>query len=129
MRDAPAVAVATPATESDRGDDGPLDQPTLITVTRQDPKDIGQRQVVVRVDAGAPITLMFGDTRTISIAPGRHQLRAHNTLVRKTVPFVIETGEHIEFLITNRASRWGLGLLALVGVAPVYLQIERRARL
>lgn len=99
---------------------------TFVTLTRNDPRDIGQRQVVARIDTGEPITLLFGDSVTVETQPGSHTLKTHNTLVRKTVPFAVESGEHIEFSIVNRASKLALGFLALIGVAPVYLTIERR---
>lgn len=99
---------------------------TFVTLTRKDSRDIGQRQVVARIDDGAPITLLFGDSVTVETQPGTHKLKTHNTLVRKTVPFAVESGEHIEFSIVNRASKLALGFLALIGVAPVYLMIERR---
>ena len=99
---------------------------TFVTLSRKDPRDIGQRQVVARIDDGEPITLLFGDSVTVETQPGSHKLKTHNTLVRKTVPFAVESGEHIEFSIVNRASKLALGFLALIGVAPVYLTIARR---
>jgi hypothetical protein len=99
---------------------------TFVTLTRNDPRDIGQRQVVARIDDGEPITLLFGDSVTVETQPGSHKLKTHNTLVRKSVPFAVESGEHVEFWIVNRASKLALGFLALIGVAPVYLTVERR---
>jgi hypothetical protein len=102
--------------------------PARVTLTRAGADDIGQRQVIARVDDGDPVTLLYGDTRTLEIAPGAHRLRLHNTLVRKNLTFTVEAGGHVEFTIVNRASKLGLGFLALVGVAPVYLTVEQRAR-
>ena len=42
--------------------------------------------------------------------------------------YLAHYGEHVEFWIVNRASRMALGFLALMGVAPVYLTVERRPR-
>ena len=85
-----------------------------VTLTRAGADDIGQRQVIARVDDGEPVTLLYGDTRTLDVEPGAHRLRLHNTLVRKNLTFTVEPGGHVEFTVVNRASKLGLGFLALV---------------
>jgi hypothetical protein len=97
-----------------------------VTLARRDARDSQQRQVEVRLDDGAATTLLYGDTTTIEVKPGRHVLKANNTLVWKRMPFVIGHGEHIEFQLINRPGRLTLGFLALLGVAPLFLTIERR---
>lgn len=100
---------------------------TLVTVSRTHAEDAQQRQVLARVDDGPTTTLMFGDRITIEVEPGSHVLRANNTLVWKRMAFTIEAGEHLEFQLVNRPGRLTLGFLALLGVAPLYLNIERRS--
>ncbi len=97
-----------------------------VTLTRTSAADVGQRQVVVRVDDQAGANLLFGETITRDLAPGEHVLRVHNTLVWKKVPFRVTAGEQVEFLIVNRPGRFTLGFLSLMGVAPLFLSIERR---
>jgi hypothetical protein len=104
-----------------------LDLRAFVTLRRDHPNDAQQRQVIVRVDDGPTATLMFGDRLTVEVQPGRHVLRANNTLFWKRASFSIEAGEHIEFVLVNRAGRLMLGLLATIGVAPLYLDIERRS--
>lgn len=104
-----------------------LDLRALVTLSRDHPGDAQQRQVIVRVDDGPAETLMFGDRVTIEVPPGRHLLRANNTLFWKRASFSIEAGEHLEFTLINRAGRLTLGLLAIIGVAPLYLTIQRRS--
>jgi hypothetical protein len=70
---------------------------------------------------------MFGQTVTFEVKPGLHVLRANNTLFWKKVSFAVEPGEHLEFVLINRAGRLTIGFLALMGVAPLYLTIERRS--
>ena len=89
--------------------------------------DVQQRQVIVSVDDGPKATLLYGDSASWNVSPGSHVLKANNTLVWKKVPFAAEPGERVEFLVANRASRFTLGFLTLMGVAPLYLTIERRA--
>jgi len=97
-----------------------------VTVARTAAGDVGQRQVIVSVDGGTKATLLFGESVSQAITPGEHYLKANNTLIWKTVKFTASPGEHVEFLIANRASRFTLGFLSLMGVAPLYLSIERR---
>ena len=97
-----------------------------ITIARTADADVRQRQVIVSVDYGPKATLVFGESVSFDVPPGEHKLKANNTLVWKSVPFMAAAGEHVEFVIANRATRFMLGFLSLVGVAPLYLTIERR---
>jgi hypothetical protein len=63
---------------------------------------------------------------TMELPAGPHVLKCNNTLVWKTVPFDTTAGESVTFEITNRAGRFALGFLSLVGVAPLYLSIEKK---
>ena len=87
--------------------------------------DVGQRQVYVILDGERIATLMFGQQIARDIPPGRHQLRLNNTLVKKTVEFDAGPGETIEFRFANRAGRFALPFLTVMGVAPLYLTVER----
>jgi len=100
---------------------------TLVTFSRRHPRDIGQRQVYVRLDGGPSVALLYGQSVTLEVQPGAHCLRAHNTLMWRTENFHVEAGEHLEFLIINRGGPLTFGIAALLGAAPVFLKIERRS--
>ena len=117
--------IESPSPDSPVETDDQLDLRARVTLARDSPTDAQQRQVIARVDSGPSSTLMFGDRVTIDVAPGSHVLHANNTLFWKRVPFAIEPGEHLEFRLVNRAGRLSLSLLALLGVAPLYLEIEQ----
>jgi hypothetical protein len=97
-----------------------------VTIARTSQADVGQRQVIVSIDAGPKETLLFGESASFEIAPGNHALKANNTLVWKTVPFSAAPGEHVRFDIANCATRFTLGFLSLIGVAPLSLRIDRK---
>ena len=83
------------------------------------------RQVVLTLD-GEPLgTLLFGQRVTREIPPGHHRLRAHNTLVWKTVEFDASSGEHVRLSVVNRAGFGSMALVALLGVGPLYVTRER----
>ena len=96
-----------------------------ITLTRTHADDCGQRQVVCTLDGGPKITLVFGDSFTQEVAPGRHHLRIHNTLFWKNEDFTIEPGEHLEFVIINGARWWTYGVVGYLGAAPLFLTVQR----
>ena len=98
--------------------------PARITLTRTHKKDIQQRQVIVNIDEGEKHTLMFGESVTLDVPPGEHVLKAHNTLVRKSLPFTVAEGDQVTFTLINHPGRFTLGFLALIGVAPLFLTIE-----
>jgi hypothetical protein len=100
---------------------------TYVTISREHANDVGHRQVVVQLNREPRVELLFGDSFTQEIQPGSHRLYAHNTLFWKTIRFTAEPGEHLEFVVINRAGPLTLSLLAIAGVAPLYLTIERRS--
>ena len=98
----------------------------VVTIRRVDARDVGHRQIYVRVDDAPNQTLLFGDSIRLEIPPGQHHLKANNTLFWKSVAFEINPNEHLEFTLVNQSSTFGFGVLALLGVAPLRLVIERR---
>ena len=101
-----------------------MSESARVTLTRNHQKDVGQRQVIVTIDEGDKKTLMFGDTVVVDVSAGDHVLKAHNTLVWKTVPFTVASGEHVNFTLINHPGRFTLGFLSLMGVAPLFLTIK-----
>ena len=96
-----------------------------VTLNRTHKKDVGQRQVVVTIDDGAKTTLMFGETATLEIPPGDHVMKAHNTLVWKTVPFDAAPGQDVQFTVWNQPmGGWPMRLLFIfIGAAALKLGI------
>lgn len=100
---------------------------TSVTISRAHPTDVGQRQVIVRLDEGPKVRMVFGDEFTIELQPGRHKLFVHNTLFWKTLHFSIEPGEHIEFIVINTARWWTAGVVGVLGSAPLFLRVVQRS--
>ncbi|MEO8070420.1 MAG: hypothetical protein ABI652_03390 [Acidobacteriota bacterium] len=100
---------------------------TLVTISRAHPSDIQMREVFVRLDGGRRVRLEFGQSFTDEVRPGAHHLRVHNTLVWKNVHFVVEPGEHLEFVVINVGYWWTFGIAGVLGAAPLFLRVERRS--
>ena len=103
------------------------DAPARLSISRNLPSDVQQRQIFIALDGKSFATLTFGQSKASEIAPGPHQLKIHNTLVWKRLAFDARPGETVTFDVANRPGKWLLGALALLGVGPLFLTVERRA--
>ena len=99
--------------------------PATLTIARQSPNDVGIRQVFISLDGKKFGVLLNGESVTKEVAPGEHRMRLHNTLVWKNIPLDLKPGEHARFMVTNRAG-WGtFAMVTVLGVGPIYLEVER----
>src|SRR5512145_952078 len=96
-----------------------------LTVRRQSPEDVRQRQLVVSLDGEPWVTLMYGQSATKELPPGTHRLKVHNTLVWKTHELSVATGEHATLNLVNRAGFGTYAMVSLLGVGPLYVTIDR----
>ena len=101
------------------------DAPATITITRKSAKDVKQRHIFVSLDGESIAEMAFGESVTRQVAPGPHTLRAHNTLVWKTLPCELSAGEHARFVVVNRPGLFTWAMLSLLGTGPIYLTFER----
>jgi hypothetical protein len=97
-----------------------------LTVARNLPIDVQQRQIYITLDGQPWATMLYGQTVTKDIPPGAHTIRANNTLVWKTLSFEAQPGEDVEFNLANRAGRFLISALALLGVGPLFLTFEQK---
>jgi hypothetical protein len=100
-----------------------------LTIRRQSREDCGYREVIVLLDGAHLGILHHGDVMTREIPPGRHRIRAHNTLFSKSLDFTVNVGGHAGFTAENRAG-WGTySMLAFfvgfLGAGPLYLTFKR----
>jgi hypothetical protein len=105
-------------------DGWPVLKPTLLTIHRTSPEDVKTRQVILSLDGKKIGTLMYGQSLTREIPPGRHSLRANNTLVWRTVQFDAAPGAEIHYRCVNRAPHSLYFMLFIFGVAPLYVTLE-----
>ena len=99
--------------------------PAQLIVSRTLDGDCGQRQVYVDLDGQRLGNLLAGERFVQPIAAGRHVLKLNNTLVWKTLEFDAGENEVVEYRFANKAGRFALPFLAVMGVAPLYLAVER----
>jgi hypothetical protein len=99
--------------------------PAAVTVTRTSEEDVKTRQLVPSINGITLTTLLWGDSITCELEPGRHRLRVHNTLVWKTVDFSLAPGEQVFFEVVNRNGFGTLALTVLFGIGPLYVTVRR----
>lgn len=101
--------------------------PSMLTVRRTSKDDVQDRQVYIYVDGEDWATLMYGKTVTREIAPGRHVLKANNTLVRKSVEFDVKPGEHVKFQCINKPHWTAMMFMAFLGAAFLTVRLVRES--
>lgn len=101
--------------------------PTSLTITRTSEEDWKSRQLVVSVDGRGLGELLWGDSLWCELEPGPHRLRVHNTLVWRTIDFVLAPGEQIFYEAINRPGASTYLLLPLLGIGPLYVTLRRMA--
>ena len=136
MNDTPLAAVLTEIEPSEKDIDAVVHDlekswTALITVRRQSKQDVGYRDIFVSLDGESLGILHYGDVITRETTPGRHRLRAHNTLFWKTLEFTLAVDEHASFIAINRAGFGTYSVLAFflgfLGAGPFYLTFERES--
>jgi hypothetical protein len=96
-----------------------------ITVSRRAPSDVKQRHIFISIDGRSIAELGYGQSVTREVPAGTHVLRAHNTLVWKTLHCQFRPGEHAHFIVINRPGLGTWAMLSLLGTGPIYLTFER----
>ncbi len=96
-----------------------------VTISRTNPDDIKQRQIIVKLDGTRLGELMHGDEISRVVEPGPHRLQVDNTWNWKTVALNVAPGEHARFRTVNRMGRFTWFLVGTLGVGPMYVSIER----
>ena len=95
-----------------------------ITVRRTSPRDAGHRQIVLSLDGEPWVTLLNGESATREAAPGRHVLKADNTLTKRACELDLAEGEHAVFVATNHPGP-GMWLFMMLGTPLLRLTLER----
>ena len=97
-----------------------------ITVSRQSPNDFQDRQVYIYVDGEAWGKVRYGQPMTREVKPGRHTVRAFNTLCSHTIEVNVEPGAHARLRCTNGMPKagWLMMIFLHVTYLPVRLEHE-----
>jgi len=100
-------------------------EPARLLVTRSSERDVKNRQIFASLDGESIGDILFGEKIDKAIPPGPHYVRFHNTLFWKTIDFEAKPGETVHFETVNYAGRGFLHIVLIIGVAPLFLAVER----
>lgn len=96
-----------------------------LSITRNRPDDIQDRPVRLWVDGERWDNLPYGRTHSRDIAPGRHVVKAHNTLFGTTIEFEAAPGEEVRLSCGNGLTGGGKLMVLMLGVAYLRVRLEQ----
>lgn len=96
-----------------------------LTVTRNSHDDFQDRQVYLYVDGEEWGKVRYGRPVTREIPPGRHKVRAFNTLFSHTIDIDASPGEHVRLKCTNGLARGGWIMMVIWQIAALKVTLER----
>lgn len=96
----------------------------FVEIVRDTPEDVQDRWVRVSVDGGPEQILRYGQTLRLTLPPGRHRVRAHNTLSSDVVDVSLQDGQTLRMRCHNRFAKGGLLSLLAIGFAYITVRLE-----
>ena len=96
-----------------------------LTIARNGKSDFQDRQVYLFVDGEPWGKVKYGREVTGEIAPGRHRVRAFNTLFSHTIEIDALPGEHVRLRCTNSMPTAGWLMMIFLHVTALSVKLER----
>ena len=96
-----------------------------LTVTRNSHGDFQDRQVYLYVDGELWGKVKYNRPVTREIPPGRHTVRAFNTLFSHTIEIDAVSGEHVRLRCRNGLGRGGWIMMVIWQIAALKVTLER----
>ena len=96
-----------------------------LTVTRNSGSDFQDRQVYLYVDGELWGKVKYGKPLSRDIPPGRHQVRAFNTLFSDTINIDAGPGEHVKLRCSNTLGKGGWIMMVLWQIAALRVKLEK----
>lgn len=96
-----------------------------LTITRNSANDFQDRQVYLFVDDEPWGKVKYGRPVTREIEPGRHRIRAFNTLFSHTIEVDAVPGEHVRLRCSNAMPTAGWLMMIFLHVTALTVKLER----
>lgn len=98
-----------------------------LTISRNGASDFQDRQVYLFVDDEPWGKVRYGHAVSREIAPGKHRVRAFNTLFSHTIEVDALPGEHVRLHCTNGMPTVGFLMMIFLHVTALRPRLERLA--
>ena len=107
------------------GREAPKINNAQLTISRNGASDFQDRQVYLFVDEEPWGKLRYGQALSREIAPGRHRVRAFNTLFSHTIEVDARPGEHVRLHCTNGMPSIGFLMMIFLHVTALRPRLEK----
>ena len=95
-----------------------------IEIFRDTQEDIQDRWVRLFVDDAPAEILRYGETFRREVAPGRHRIKAHNTLSTHTLEVDLAAGQIVRIRCHNQFGKGGPLMMLTIGFAFIKVRLE-----
>lgn len=95
-----------------------------VEIFRDTQDDVQDRWVRLFIDDEPAEILRYGETFRRQVAPGRHRLKAHNTLSKDVIDFDALPGQTIRIRCHNHFARGGILMMLTIGFAFIKVRLE-----
>ena len=97
---------------------------SVIEILRDTADDVQDRWIRITIDDAPVEILRYGETLRRRVPPGRHRIKAHNTLSSDRLEIDTAAGQTLRIRCSNRFSRTGPLMLLTMGVAFIKVRLE-----
>lgn len=103
-----------------------MEETSKLVIVRDHPQDVQDRPVYLWIDGEKwDGVLRYGKTFERDLPPGRHRIKAHNTLFGHTVEFDAAPGETVRYRCENGLTPGGIVMVLFMGVAYLKVRLKR----
>jgi hypothetical protein len=95
-----------------------------VEIFRDTHEDIQDRWVRLFIDDGPAEILRYGETFRRELAPGRHRIKAHNTLSKDVIELDIAEGQTVRIRCHNHFTKGGPLMMLTIGFAFIRVRLE-----
>ncbi len=95
-----------------------------IEIIRDTRDDVQDRWVRLFIDDHPAEILRYGETFRRQRTPGRHRLKAHNTLSKDVIEFNAAAGQTIRIRCHNHFAKGGMLMMLTIGFAFITVRLE-----
>jgi hypothetical protein len=85
---------------------------------------VQDRWVRIFIDDTPEEILRYGETLSREVAPGRHRIKAHNTLSSTAIELDLAAGQHQRIRCHNRVAKGGVLMMLTTGFAFITVKLE-----